>query len=237
MRTIHLGNEQQRNTKVGFSAPLAPSPIRFVLPDGTEKITVRIIERGTAGDIKTLLANCGDLESVGEALIAGDPEFDALRTGMIIDRTRRVYVDGSGDPVYSLRFEEVLKNPDGSEKARRPVEENPGNINNDIPLVWTGKIIPKEKAVRKLVFSRAYQLFHHDGVSYDFLFNMAKQLDAQNGILLLGAGKDGSSPIVLSDGGSPYRGFLEGRTKGKSYMLTLHLTNLELKELNGRSGV
>ena len=87
------------------------------------------------------------------------------------------------------------------------------------------------------VFSRAYQLLHHDGLSYDFLFEMAKKLDTENGLLLLGAGKDGSSPLVLNDGGSAYRGFLEGRIRGKSYMLILHLTNLELKELTGESGV
>ena len=33
----------------------------------------------------------------------------------------------------------------------------------------------------------------------------------------------------MSDGGKPYRAFLEGRVKGDSYCLLLHLTDQELK--------
>ena len=36
---------------------------------------------------------------------------------------------------------------------------------------------------------------------------------------------------VLDRNGTPYRGFLEGRVDGDKYLLLLHLTNLELKEL------
>lgn len=235
MRAVHISNEQHRDTVVSFEGKVAPSPIRFVLHDGTEKISARVVERGAAHSVEALLAAHGTIESVGESLIVGDPEVDLLRTGMILDRTRRVYVNADGSPVYSLRLEEVLRDPDGSEKARRPVEENPGNVNAEAPLVWTGKIIPKDKAARMFVFSKAYQLFHHDGLSYDFLFEMAKTLNQQDGLLLLGAGDDGTAPLVLNDGGNSYRGFLEGRVKGTRYMLILHLTNLELKELVGRA--
>jgi len=34
---------------------------------------------------------------------------------------------------------------------------------------------------------------------------------------------------VFSQGGEPYRGFLEGRIDGDRYCLILHLTNLEVK--------
>ena len=36
---------------------------------------------------------------------------------------------------------------------------------------------------------------------------------------------------MLDRNGTPYRGFLEGRVDGDKYLLLLHLTNLELKEL------
>ena len=48
--------------------------------------------------------------------------------------------------------------------------------------------------------------------------------------MFVGAGEKGNEPLILNRGGIPYRGFLEGRVKGKSYCLILHLTNLELKE-------
>jgi hypothetical protein len=47
--------------------------------------------------------------------------------------------------------------------------------------------------------------------------------------MLVGAGPKANQPIVLRRGSVPYRGFLEGRTKGEEYCLLLHLSNMELK--------
>lgn len=46
---------------------------------------------------------------------------------------------------------------------------------------------------------------------------------------MLGGGQKGNEPILLSRGGQPYRGFLEGRIQEDRYMLILHLTDIELK--------
>lgn len=67
------------------------------------------------------------------------------------------------------------------------------------------------------------------GLTFDFLFEMAKTLHEQDKLLIVGAGPKGSLPLILSTNGAPYRGFLEGRVAGQSYWLVLHLTNLELK--------
>jgi hypothetical protein len=58
---------------------------------------------------------------------------------------------------------------------------------------------------------------------------MARQLEAKDSLMLLGAGPKGNQPLILRRGGSPYRGFLEGRTQGDKYCLILHFSNLELK--------
>jgi hypothetical protein len=47
--------------------------------------------------------------------------------------------------------------------------------------------------------------------------------------MLVGAGPKSNLPLVFQRGGTPYRGFLEGRTQGERYMLALHLSNMELK--------
>ena len=47
--------------------------------------------------------------------------------------------------------------------------------------------------------------------------------------VLLGGGEKGNAPLVMTNNGTPYRGFLEGRINGDSFCLLLHLTNLELK--------
>jgi hypothetical protein len=46
---------------------------------------------------------------------------------------------------------------------------------------------------------------------------------------MLGGGVKGNEPLVFQDGGKSYRAFLEGRVKDNSYLLLLHLSNLELK--------
>ena len=48
-------------------------------------------------------------------------------------------------------------------------------------------------------------------------------------VMLVGGGEKGNSPLVMTNNGTPYRGFLEGRINGDSFCLLLHLTNLELK--------
>ena len=98
-----------------------------------------------------------------------------------------------------------------------------------MPLRWTGKRIDKSEAVRRFVFFRKYQIRHINGVTFDFLYNMAKDLQESKTMVLIGGGKKGADPIFLTRGGSPYRGFLEGRTLKDKYILILHLSDIELK--------
>ena len=59
---------------------------------------------------------------------------------------------------------------------------------------------------------------------------MAKDLEAAESLMLVGSGEKGTSPLIFQSNGRPYRGFLRGETKGASYRLTLHLSDLELKK-------
>jgi hypothetical protein len=85
--------------------------------------------------------------------------------------------------------------------------------------------------MRTFVFKKSYQVRHVNGLTYDFLYAMAKQLNEQQAMMLVGGGQKGVAPLVMSNGGTPYRAFLEGRIDGDSYALILRLTHLELKSL------
>jgi hypothetical protein len=74
------------------------------------------------------------------------------------------------------------------------------------------------------------QIKHADGVTFDFLHSIAKELDEKDCVMLLSAGQDGKSPLVFQTNGTPYRGFLEGRVKDDGFLLLLHLSNMELKK-------
>jgi outer membrane biosynthesis protein TonB len=124
---------------------------------------------------------------------------------------------------------EVIIDPDGTERERREPSNQPSNVTDVLPVVWTGKTMAKRDAVRKFVFTRTLALRHTNGLSFDFLHAMAKELSESGEVVLVGAGKGGKQPLVLQDNGTPYRGFLEGRTDGERFALLLHLSNMELK--------
>jgi hypothetical protein len=103
------------------------------------------------------------------------------------------------------------------------------NVGAEQPLTWSGKFLPKADVYNKFVMVQKMQLFHINGLTYDFLYGIAKELEQKNCLLLMGAGPKANQPIVLRRGSVPYRGFLEGRTRGDEYSLVMHLSNIELK--------
>jgi hypothetical protein len=94
--------------------------------------------------------------------------------------------------------------------------------------MWTGRMLSRAEAARRFAFTRNCRLRHVDGLTYDFLFGMAKELHEEDSLVLVGAGPGGRDPIILERNGLPYRGFLEGRVSDDRYLLVLHLTHLEL---------
>ena len=115
------------------------------------------------------------------------------------------------------------------EKERRPPQDKLANIDDEIPLRFTKNRMKRADAVRKFAFSRTIQLWHTDGLTYDFLHGLAKSLDEADEMVLLGGGESGRDPIVFQLNGLPWRGFLEGRVDGPRYQLLVRLSNLELK--------
>jgi hypothetical protein len=229
MRAINIMNDKKRDAKVGFEPAGKKSGIKLVLSDGRDRKNVQFVKTTTG--LEGLLKKYGNLDTAGRAIIESDPEIDIEQTGRLVGKTHKLYLTSKGEIAYRLHQVQIIRSPDGTEKERRDMSKAPANIACDIPLQWTGKEYPKDEALRQFSFSRNYQLRHTSGLSYDFLYDMAKQLHTRNTMMLLGAGKKGTDPIVLSLGGTPYRGFLEGRVEGSSYCLILHLTNTELKEV------
>jgi hypothetical protein len=229
MRGINIYNDKKRDAKVAFQPYVEKSEIKMVLPDGREKQNIRVVKTTTC--TKNLVKQYGSLENVGEAIADSDPEINIETTGSFINKTHKLYLTPKGEISYRLERLQIVYDPQGNEKERLALSSLPANINTAIPLQWTGREYPRQEVIRRFVFTRNYQLRHTSGLSYDFLYDMAKQLHERDVMMLLGAGKKGSEPLVLSLGGTPYRGFLEGRIEDLSYALILHLSNMELRGL------
>ena len=114
----------------------------------------------------------------------------------------------------------------------RTPKETIANILAEYPIKPAGKLLPKKEVYNRFVFSKKYQLTHVNGLTFDFLYEMAKDLQDKDAMMMLAGGVKGNEPLVFQDGGKTYRAFLEGRVKDKSYILLIHLSNLELKGIS-----
>jgi hypothetical protein len=230
MPEISLFNSAGRDAVVKLQSVSTPLRVRWLDTQGRQVSTARVVKSTLDGDLDALVAKHGDLRSVGAAIRDQDPELDLETAGRLLSETSRVYVDRQRKIVHRVQEWEIIRNPDGTERTRRRKAIPDPNVGAETPpLKWSGLLIPKREAVRKFVFVQKMQLAHINGLTYDFLFGMAKELESKESLLLLGGGAKSNQPLILRRGGSQFRGFLEGRTRGETYRLVLHLSNLELK--------
>lgn len=230
MKSINISDGAQRDAFVGVERkPPAPRVV-YVDEAGRPARRLRYIRSTRETRWQKILERAGSPAAAARLLADEDPEIDFTLTGKKIERTRRVFLEADGAVAYSMRWQDVLYDPAGRESGRREHVDREANINGEIPLRWTGRFISKADALRTFVTRRIYQLKHVNGLTFEFLFEMARRLDEKGALMALGGGRDGSEPLVLVRGGLAYRAFLEGRVHGDEYMLLLHLSNLEVKE-------
>jgi hypothetical protein len=243
IRYIKLANDKKRDAEITFRS-LNPKPaITMVMATGEKVINKRVVKGTSHSSTQSLLAKYNEKPKEGvdfqmqlagrlaEDLIANDPESDLELTGKFIEDVARVYINEAEKPVFRVKKTEKIFSPKAELKEEREPKYNESNIAGESIVNWTGKLMPKLKVYNKLVFHKKYQLKHINGLTYDFLFGMAKQLADKDALMMMGGGASGKDPLVMNDGGKPYRAFLEGRIKGDKYCLILHLTDQELKPL------
>ena len=249
MRKLHINNEEGRDTIVRYASLKPPAKPRM----GKDNALVgfrRYLATTDAGLHRSMAAAHGD--DYAQALLDGDPEIDLEQVGRTLGESQRVYLEFDWEDkettkrdgtVVTVRAKvgagevrhvppevlEVVYGADGAERERRPPKDVEANVNEDLPVFWTGKKMPRAKAVSRFVFKNTLQIVHSDGLTFDYLYDMAKDLDDSDALMLIGGGAKGKSPLVFQTNGTPYRGFLEGRIDGKRYQLLLHLSNMELK--------
>jgi hypothetical protein len=227
--SINITNAKGRNAVVGTQTVHKPLRVRWLDAEGRQAQSARIVKGDITRDTAALAAKAGGLDKVSQSLVDGDPELDLEMYGSFLRETSRVYVDVDGKIVHRVQQIEVVRNPDGTERERRPRKIQTANVADETPIKWTGKLMKKSEAYNRFVFSGKRQIAHVNGLTYDFLYGMAKELEEAQSFMLVGAGPKGNMPLILTRGGQPYRGFLEGRTQGDKYCLMLHLSNMELK--------
>jgi hypothetical protein len=231
MRYINLSNNKDRDAKVVFKSIPSISSVRMVMETGAFVENRRLLKGTSKNNIVSLMKEFKDSAQLANAIIENDPEVDLELEGKTLNVSDRVYINQDEEVVYKVRKNEKVYLPDGSLKDEREPRYLDANIAIEHAVNWTGKIIPREKLYNKVVFVKNYQICHVNGLTYDFLFNMAKELAQKDSMMMLAGGQKGDEPLVFNDGGKPYRAFLEGRVNKLQYCLILHLSDLEFKTI------
>lgn len=229
MPNINITDSRNRDAIVKAESVKNSESFRYVGPKGLAAWSRKILKSTINHDLDALQQEFGELDAVGQALIDGDPEVDIEVFGQTLWNISRVYVNSDEDIVFRVEQNEIVRDPSGKIKETRPRERDEANVDSEHPVRWTGKMIDKRDAIRRYVFVSKLQIVHINGLTYDFLYDMAKELADANSLLLVGAGSNAKQPLIFRRGSVPYRGFLEGRIEEEKYILLLHLSNLELK--------
>lgn len=226
---MKLANAKGRWAQVRIEPRRRRSETVFVGPDGGHVTSATFIKSTLNTGYESLRNRNGDSDTIAGALIAGDPEIDVEIAGRRAGQTDRVLLDPDGNVLYAASPQEIICDPDGTETERREPVNVEANINPDMPPVWSGRMMPRAEVAHRFVFTRNYQVRHVDGLTFDFLFDLAGHLERADAMAVVGSGPKGTGPLLLERNGVPYRGFLEGRTSDDKYLIILHLSNMELK--------
>ena len=233
MRAINLTDKNRTDSPVAFEPVTPLQETSYGLEEGGSVRPVKLIKsvqhtRYAALQELATERSC-EIETL---LIEDDPDIDFDYCGKISTKTKTIYLSDSGAIAYQVRMMECQYDRGGTPGETRDHIRQPANVNPDQPLKWTGRYFPIGEVIRRFAFGKIYQLRHVNGLTYDFLHGMAALLEKKRAFVLMGAGEDGKEPLRLTRGSLPYRAFLHGRTQGDAYRLTLHLTNLELKDIS-----
>src|SRR5687768_18062059 len=143
---INITNPKNRDAVVATEGLAPKRDIRYVDEDGKPVETRKLLKTDVLHDLPELLKKKKKLEKIADALIKDDPEIDIEQFGMFLTDTSRVYVTKAGI-VHLVEEFEVVTNPDGTLRERRPRVKAPQNINSEFPTRWTGKYIKDRKSV------------------------------------------------------------------------------------------
>jgi hypothetical protein len=227
LNTIHLDAGGKTARVLFQSLPAAKPRTKPRLTTSTGEVATFRVTNGVA---------TGSAQLTFEDLLQKDAEI-APGGGEILEPeslTTAFFDPSQADPMPARDFREIdiVYDADGKEKERRPHVTRMSNLDEVYP-VKTGKRHSIASAFSSFVFKQIYQLVHEDGLTREFLFNVAKDLHETQEMVLVGAGQKGNQPLVVRDKGMPYRAFLYGEIGSGAdtgnYRLLLLLTDQELK--------
>ena len=229
LKEIHIANEKKRDANVRFVSLIQEKDPTFSFKNKPIKNKRILINSEKISDNYLIEKYKNKL---ADNILSSDVDIDIETAGKYIGDIDRILFTSKNEILYSPpKIKEILYNQKGEEVKRQDPKEIIPNVRDDTPpLKSTGKFFKRAEILKKFVITKSIQLRHVDGLTYEFLFDMAKTLEDKKSLMLLGGGS-GKDPLIFQTNGTPYRGFLDGRINEKHYQLILRLSNMELKRI------
>jgi hypothetical protein len=229
LKEIHIANENKRDANVRFVSLIQEKDPIFTFKNKNIKNKRILINSDITSDSYLIEKYKNKL---ADNILTDNVDIDIETAGKYIGDIDRILFNSKNEILYSPpKIKEILYNQKGEEVKKQDPKEIVPNVRDDTPpLKWTGKFFKREEILKKFVITKSIQLRHVDGLTYEFLFDMAKTLEDKKSLMLLGGGS-GKDPLIFQTNGTPYRGFLDGRIKNKQYQLILRLSNMELRKI------
>ena len=154
MAQINICNSAGRDALVTADNMAAGLKVRWVDDQGRQASSVRLLKAPVEKDVASLQSQFGDLGRVANALIETDPEIDLENTGRYLRETTRVYIGPDRAVVHRAEFWEIIRNPDGTERERRPRKLLDANVAGRIAVALVGQIHPESRRVPQVRLQR-----------------------------------------------------------------------------------
>jgi len=138
MPNINISDDRKRDAVVKAESIRERHALRYIGPWGQPVYARRLLKATVDQSYEALIETHKDDASLAAALVEGDPEIDIERSGMMLWGLSRVFVNPKEELVYRIEQTEVVRNPDGSVREKRPRRRLDSNIDVDIPLTWSG---------------------------------------------------------------------------------------------------
>jgi len=229
LKEIHIANEKKRDANVRFVSLIKESDPKFAYKGKSIKNSRLLISSDETSEDNLIKKFKNKL---AQKILEEDVDLDIDYAGKFVGDIDRILFNSKNEILYSPpKIKEVVFNKEGKEIKKQNPKEIVPNVRDDTPpLKWTGKFFKREEILKKFVITKSIQLRHVDGLTFEFLYDMAKTLDNKKSLMFIGGGKSGKDPLIFQTNGNPYRGFIEGKKKKKQYQLILRLSNMELKK-------
>ena len=229
LKEIHIANEKKRDANVRFVSLIKESDPKFAYKGKSIKNSRLLISSDETSEDNLIKKFKNKL---AQKILEEDVDLDIDYAGKFVGDIDRILFNSKNEILYTPpKIKEVVFNKEGKKIKKQNPKEIVPNVRDDTPpLKCTCKFFKREDVLKKFVINKSIQLRHTDGLTFEFLYDMAKTLDNKKSLMFLGGGKSGKEPLIFQTNGSPYRGFLDGRVNKNQYQLILRLSNMELKK-------